>query len=432
MDDIKLKDIHRGNRSVHFTFSVPKSLGSVFTAQSFWIEYDTDIRNVPEGVLIIPFVANVAPISWFSGCDISVPTLDSNFMESLEELRKVFADFYPKIGFNKTDSTIRVDHESEGCSSLVGDGRPATLFSGGVDSLTTYIRHREESPRLIQVKKTEDEYDGHWEERFQQTQDLAMNEGLEAHQIHSNFYDVLSTYYLKTIHSDSIYFSWWGNIQHGLAYLSVCAPLTVAKNIPRLYIASTHTEGYDHAWGSHPDIDEKVSWAGVDCVHDGYQLTRQDKWRVIAEYFESYDENIIVQSNCAPPRNCNSCFQCARNIVGTTLAGTDPEMYGYNVTDEIFDTIRRNIQDGTWIMDPDNQFFWEDIQDDIPEDIQNSDLISDDQEAFSKWLRDQDFSEYDWDRGSDPSNMEKAYWSLERTSPTLAHLAKKIYHITNL
>lgn len=135
-----------------------------------------------------------------------------------------------------------------------------------------------------------------------------------------------------------------------------------------------------------------MSWGDTQCVHDGYKLSRQEKWQTIANFFESRG-GVHVQS-CGTPGNCNDCFHCARNIVGLILEGLDPEKYGYEIRDDHFGKIRENIEEGTWELDADHRFFWEDIQQHIPNDLSSAD-IPDGSESFIKWLLNENLKKYE-------------------------------------
>lgn len=393
---ITLKKIDRSTNSVSYQFDYPENLGSVFNHSELKFEYDVNITSVPDSVILIPYISNLIPIAWAYDVDLAVPEIDYYYKKSLKEVRKTFAEFYPDM-VSKTENcgikskTTVKQYKDRECHRDKTSNK-TSLFSGGLDSLTTYVRHQNKPLEIVSINKYKDEYSGNWESIKDQIKEFADEENVKPYFIRSNLYYLTDHSYLEEEFSESIYTTWWQNVQHGLSYLSACAPLCDAEDISTLYIASTHTSNYDRPWGSHPDIDNKINWAGTECIHDGYELSRQEKWQKISDYFEPRG-GVFVQS-CGEPGNCNECFHCSRNIIGLILEELDPNKYGYNVHNKQFEQIRENIETGVWEMDADHRFFWEDLQRHIPDDPSSTDLPSR-SKPFFKWLKTVDLSQFD-------------------------------------
>jgi hypothetical protein len=427
MAAIELQRTNKQETRVDFEFTYPSSVSAIFDESAFSFEYNTGIDGVPDPLLNIPFVANVAPIAWISGTDLLVPTLDSEFASSLSTLRSIYADFYPEIGFDAHPCSVKTRTVQTSSSATNGENA-AALFTGGVDSLTTYIRHRDKSPRLIKITRGESLTHSDEDRTTKQIQEFAARENVDYHLIHSNYRGAIDKGYLKYNYVDSFQ-NWW-DIHHGISLLGMCAPLSAAANIDNIYIASSHTDDFDHPWGSHPRIDNELSWNSTNCIHDGYELTRQEKWELIVDTYASAEDEVLVQS-CPVPGNCSSCFKCARNIVGGTLAGADPENYGYGLSDSTYDEIREKITGGEWEFDPNERFFWDDIQESIPENPENEQTIPENVEWFFEWLREVDFEQYEQKTGvkTETERKFKIYYELKQRSPLLANLVRQLYYL---
>jgi len=170
---------------------------------------------------------------------------------------------------------------------------------------------------------------------------------------------MLATYYDKKIHT-----YWYGGVSHGLALLGLCAPLTYIDKIGKLYIASTYTKEFAHPWGSHPDIDNKVKWTGTTVLHDGYELSRQEKLNAIAEYIKASGHKFVIRACWGTDKNanCSICEKCSRTILGLELAGIDPNEYGYDVNANTFPAMKKKIEQSQMYSRDGERFLWEDIQ----------------------------------------------------------------------
>lgn len=176
-------------------------------------------------------------------------------------------------------------------------------------------------------------------------------------------------------------------MQHGISYLTACAPIAISQGIERIYIPATHTSEYDSPWGSHPDLDNCIKFVKTECQHDGFELSRQQKWQKIIKHFDDR-EGVHIQS-CATPGNCNDCFHCARNIAALLVENEDPSQYGYDYSDRSLRNIQEKITSGSWEMDKDHKFFWKNIQDHVPNEVKTEDSQV---QAFLKWLSDVDLN----------------------------------------
>ncbi len=138
---VKLADKKNGQLSFKLSFST--DIGKYFRSDTFFVKYDKDIGKVNESILYIPFIANVAPVSWAIGADLHVKELDRTFMGSLGRIKDVMKAMYPDFS---CAGDICVENI---VSNRFGHRGSAQLFTGGIDSLATYARHRDENPDLI-------------------------------------------------------------------------------------------------------------------------------------------------------------------------------------------------------------------------------------------------------------------------------------------
>ena len=183
---------------------------------------------------------------------------------------------------------------------------------------------------------------------------------------------------------------WWLSVNHALMLLGVCAPLTT-KRIGTVLIAATHTSDFKEPWGSHPSIDNNIAWADVKVIHDGYELSRQEKIKYIAKYPE-YLTHLKVCFSSGSNYNCCRCEKCLRTIIALILEGRDPKKCNFNIDDlKIFKYIKACLVKGKFEDGKNEIFMWQDIQEHIPEQFNNDMQGS---KEFFTWFKGFDLSKY--------------------------------------
>ena len=394
MENIELKKMGRSERVLTFDFDYPADLDPVFNHSKLRFEYDTDISTVPDSIAVIPYVGNLAPVAWAYDIELAIPEIGQRFKRTLEEVRTILDRLYPEIGFVGMGGGIEAETTIEWGGGQVGSSKTGQLFTGGLDSITTYVRHHDESPKLVTVKKRENAYNGQWDRAEELLSGFADRNDVDWSSISTNSYYLMDHSYLEAQFPESLpTSSWWANLHAGLSHLATCSPLAVAEGLDTMLMASTHTNDFEQPWSTDPRIINKIAWGKTECFNDGYELTRQEKWQTVIDHFEPRG-GVHVQS-CLTPGNCNSteCRKCARNIVALALEGADTEKYGYSIPNNYFKGVRENFETGRWRLSANNLFFWEDIQDHIPDDINSADLPDSSMDFFS-WLASEDLEKY--------------------------------------
>jgi hypothetical protein len=240
-----------------------------------------------------------------------------------------------------------------------------TLFSGGIDGLTTYFRHKAENPILVSIhgfdialnKKRE------WNRFVKQVQTFSTKNDAPFRTIRFNSQQIID-WFLFIEYFPKISGYWEERVMHGLALLGLCAPLTYIDKVRKLYIASSFTDRVQFPWGSHPEIDNHIKWNGTRAIHDGYELSRQEKINFLVDYFENInpDHHIRTCNATKSDKNCSICEKCSRTILGLELAGINPSKHGFNVDSNTFLNIKRNLTDRRWRFGDDEEFMWTDLQ----------------------------------------------------------------------
>ena len=140
MNSLTVANVEASDNLLRVHFKCSGELRKFFKKNVFVAKYDTSIEDVPESFLVIPFLGTVCPIAWAGGADVYVKTVDENFLHALGVVKKTFQKFYPEVGFGGSIHADNIVTPDVGVRS-----KSMMLFSGGADSLTTYIRHRTEN-----------------------------------------------------------------------------------------------------------------------------------------------------------------------------------------------------------------------------------------------------------------------------------------------
>lgn len=375
------------NRLLLSKFCASKSLKKYFQSRFFFAEYDKDIQNVSTSVLEIPVVSNIIPLAWAVGANIYVEELDKRYLESLNRIKSVMKGWYPNLSFS-TD--INVEEIVPNNSAIEGH-RLGLLFSGGIDSTSSYIRHKNKKPNLIMVWGADIPLNRKefWRDVKKKCKDFVDQENMKISFIKTNMRQFINERLLTMKFGRYLTASdWWGALHHGVGLLGLCAPIAVSEQIGTILIPSSHTrELSEYRWGSHPLIDNEMSWANTKVVHDGYDLSRQKKIRYVLK-------NYIRNSKRYPPLrvcwsqfrdfNCGKCEKCSRTIAGLVLEKIDPNECGFNIESGFFDFLKQQFIERRFSLSPGKAFLWRDIQRQIPKVMKHNLCGCKD---FFTWLR---------------------------------------------
>lgn len=321
-----------------YDYSHSDALSKFFNKKdAFFVEYGFDVSEIPPSIAVIPFLANFAPISWFAGFDIEVLQADATFLQSLEALKSEFA-----VHFTQINPDTRVVC-AEPVPNTISGNETALLFSGGLDAFEALTRNTELNPYLVSVWGADIALDDtkRWDEFKRYNADEAIVSDERVLYVKSN----LRTFYTRNMDLLAD-LSWWGNIQHGMALISLIAPLSYVYGINTVMIASSNTGEVSFGWGSTSETDEKVKWAGMKVIHDGFHLRRTEKIENIVAFAKKTGHKAqlrVCYSELRQGKNCSRCAKCQRTMLGFILCGENPNDYGFNVPADFYSLLLANF-----------------------------------------------------------------------------------------
>lgn len=322
-----------------------EDLAETFLLGDFFLEIenvdeDFDFHALDFSVLTMPFVMTVMPIIWASNRTFVITSMDKKLYKALEEIKKVFKFFYPAISWSgklvpkelKKNTVAQINPEDE---------HTVILFSGGIDSTYASFKHADKKQHLfiIKAERYPPKPKPLWEETKKSIAAFANNYGYRFSSARCNWKSFLKNSALKTL-CPNIPKMWWGYTTQALGYAGIAAPLMVAKGYKEVVIGATHTKTFQHPWGSHPLIDNKIRFAdGAHMIHTGYEATRMDKLTFIHETCCDQKLSKPFLRVCHSfgyytQRNCRMCEKCFRTMLGLIALNANLADYGFRINEK--------------------------------------------------------------------------------------------------
>lgn len=330
MDGILLKEIKVDGRHVDFHFKVTGILKPFFFADTLYIDYDEDVSDVPESLLVTPFVASIIPLMWATNTVMWVKDIDKTFYYSIIDLHNAYQRLYSHfplkgnlIAANLVDNTFSAERDA------------LLLFSGGLDANCTYVRIKEKNPLLFNIQgwyKTRESVDFAADADIRDINSFAKRENLDFSFAKSNFAVVVSenmwTKKIRPAFGDS----WWHGFNHSMAFISIAIPIAFKHKIKTIYIASSVPMGEFCTCASHVTTDSEFKYATIGtCIHDGSELVRQGKVRTVVEYQKTTGKPYPIRVCSFNDHNCCECEKCFRTVLGLVAEAVDIKDFGFYI-----------------------------------------------------------------------------------------------------
>ena len=391
----------------------------------FQLRASHPLDSVPPSILVIPLLGCLVPLAWVTDCQISAGDVDEGYLKSITEVRGAMEKAYPAVRFLGSVEANAVPSDSRW-----NPDRYCLLYSGGVDSTTSYLRNRDRGPTsLLMVRGTpelrlaDEEY---WERTINRLSPALRAIGADWHVIETNALDVVDPGALKEkVHSDEVH-SWWENFAHGIFLTSTCAPYTYFSQAGKLLIASSYSPSSAKPWGSMPESDERVRWGGLTVAHDSFDLTRFEK---IRDHLSPF---IISQGGGFPLKlclgkedrlkcgklNCGRCDKCITTALMLLETGVDPARCEFDMSKFSPKDIRIGLENG-YLHQDNAPFSWRYI-------TENAGPIGEELESayrgtsqFLRWLS-------SWDRAPKESALRSYSRKVAPVGSRRRKLAKKV------
>lgn len=332
---LEIKNIKKNEKRIEYFYEATGKWREFLNEkENMFIEYDSNIEDVPDSIAIIPFICNILPICWIFDLKIKVDVIDKEFYECIPEVKNGYSNMYPTIPML---GIVEVNDVEE---NIYNPKNTGTLFSGGVDAFNTLFQHIDEKPILLTLWGADIHLDDEkgWRKVAEHHISVAKEYNLEYSFIKTNFRTfinemTLSNYVWKMVNGE-----WWHDFQHGIAILGHIAPIAYKTKMKIVYIASSNTKETRKriVCASDPTIDNYVKYANCKVIHDGFEFTRQDKVHNICTFLEKTNRKSAQLRVCwksSGGENCCECEKCYRTIIEIIAEKHDPRNFGFNLSD---------------------------------------------------------------------------------------------------
>ncbi len=313
-----------------------KSFKRKFLRNEFFVEYHAPLRldEAPWTLQAAPYLLNIAPLVWYSGQAWSVEEMDADLYQSLEKARVGLRQLYPEFAWDgKFEPQTLVKTKLEPPGQLSGKARRFILYSGGLDSTYTVFSLCDEPITLAFICGGDIPLNN--EAKCAQIREGAKTfSGRYRHDfvwMRSNLFD------FETIKSVLPTIKWWpADIQFGIGYIGLMMPLLVlGGQDSELVIAASQTAGSKGRYGSHPNYDGVLEFAGRKVKHHGFDANRTDKALSLETICRT--ENLprpqlrVCLKPYADDANCGHCEKCLRTASEIVISGGVPSDYGFDM-----------------------------------------------------------------------------------------------------
>ena len=327
---------------------------------------------------------------WVTNTVMCVKELDLTFYNSLHRIRDAYQRLYSHyplkgniIPANFIDNKLEPNREA------------LLLFSGGLDANSTYVRHHDKNPLLFNIQgwyKTPSDKDIAAEADIRDIGIFAKKEGLDSSYAKSNFATIVDeNLWTKNIRPN-FGDSWWHGFQHSMAFISIAIPIAYKHGIKNIYIASSVPMGEFCMCASHVTTDSEFRYAEIGkCIHDGSELVRQDKIKLVVDYQRKSGEPYLMRVCSFNDHNCCECEKCFRTVLGLVAEGADIKDFGFYLDKplkEYWEDVMYR-RSGLMSFKSERVLHWPYI---IPKMKENYDKMTQEQKEFVDWFLSFDFA----------------------------------------
>ena len=326
-DTIRVFLISKTKNSCTFKIVPDKKMKRFFKNEKFFIENgDINFENIPPSVLFIPVVLNLIPLVWLTNSRLYVDEIDFDLYRSLKDIKENF-----RILFNMKciDGIIIPSYIIKNNRALKNS---CSLFSGGVDAITTAFRHKDGIKKFISVwgADVSVENDISWNETWNDIKQQSEVLKIPSTCIKSNIKEIFEHDELNKL-CDKVNDSYWHAAQHGLALIGLSSLVSYYYSYENVYISSSYTPDFDLLCASNPVFDGNVSFFGCQVIHDGFELNRLDKIHYLSKQVNKESSlRLKVCRQNQDGKNCCVCEKCLRTIIMICALGLNPELYGFH------------------------------------------------------------------------------------------------------
>ncbi len=316
-------------------FHLSNEFSKKYVKQPLHLTYPQEINleTIPTTIIDIPLITNVIAVIWLSGNEYTIEEMDEDLYYSLIKIKSFFQRFFYNTPWEGNLTPKRLIKNTLPQTNF----KSASLFTGGLDSTTTVLRHFDENPVLISYNNPHENASA-----------FAKMHHFDFYTIYLNHQDFLKLTTLDKISCDIS--KWFWDTSMGLSWVGAAAPFLYQKGIQQLYIPSgftwrsfIFTDGQTLRQPASPLIDENLSPMGLQVKHDIFTMTRTDKIKFISTFCSEKNISKPRLTVCNYHRksdtaysHCNKCIKCRLTMLDILAIGENLQDYGFTLNEEEF------------------------------------------------------------------------------------------------
>jgi hypothetical protein len=223
-------------------------------------------------------------------------SVSPRLLENLSKLQEIHHCWNPILKIISMNATAKA-------ATPLNEGA-MSFFSGGVDSVFTFLKHRQELTHVVFINGFDFFLDeGTYQRAVARNACFAGGFGKTLIPVETNYYD----------------FGFHHNLGRELTQSSNLAGVALLLGFPRTYVPSSYSYNELRPWGSHPLTDPLYSHEATEIMHDGAEENRVGKIVKISECGPA----LAILTVCLNDinSNCGKCSKCLRTMVSLELLG---------------------------------------------------------------------------------------------------------------
>lgn len=359
MEKIVLDNISIKSNLVEYHYSVSSGIKKFFTTDCMFIEYEEDMTNVPTSILTIPFVNCMTGLSWLADCVLFVDEIDATYYDSFKDLKVAYNELHRYMDFKGMLVPSKIVENKINSTNNKG----LLLWGGGVDCHTSFIQNKENISHILNIYgwlNKVDENNRVDNSDKEQAAHYAEKMGISALHVRSNFASQFNHQCIDKEFRESFRTSYWYGLLHSMAFLSIATPLAWIHGIKDLFIASSFTKGkVGIKCASYITADSEFRFATYGkTIHDGFELSRQDKVKVLVDYQKQINAPYLIQACSFNDHNCCECEKCFRTIIGLVAENADPRSFGFDIKGSLVEHWKKIIDRDVALWGPEKENYY--------------------------------------------------------------------------
>jgi hypothetical protein len=272
-----------------------------------------------------PFLAWLAPLAATRGEALRIESpVDAQLLAQVREVLRIWRIWYPQLtaapvtsSSSSVASQARADAPPAGNEGLAPAAvRTASMFTGGVDSFFTVLRHDagDGTPSTVAIDDL----------LYVHGFDVSLANTAAAHRVQTSLQQAADALgkrfvFVATNLRDSAFgVTDWPRLAHGAALAGVAHALSGAYRT--VLLGSSAGYGDLRFWGSHPLTDPMFSSSRLAFLHDGAAFMRVQKTEYVVRSPIAMRHLRVCWKSTAGD-NCGACNNCIRTMLALEALG---------------------------------------------------------------------------------------------------------------